>query len=146
MIKLALLFITFSSIAKAEKIVPNFQQGVLQNHTETKSILNRDLTVFEFRTGYQFSVGGSNVKPSTNNIAPSGFIQTPSTVSGTATTYVMPDLSTKPQYSIVNDGASFSYYETLETPGIKSMTKIIEEQIIESVSDSTSTFQWRVYI
>jgi hypothetical protein len=140
-IKLALLFITFSSVAKAEKIVPNFQQGVLNNHTETKSLIKRDLTVFEFRNGYELTVGGVNVKPSTNNIAPSGFVKTPSTVSGTATTYVMPDLTTKPQYSIVNEGASFSYYETLETPGIKSMTKIIEEQTIESISDSTSTFQ-----
>ena len=141
MIKLALLFITFSSIAKAEKIVPNFQQGVLNNHTETKSVINRDLTIYEFRTGYQFSVGGNNVKPSTNNIAPSGFVKTPGTVSGVATTYVLPELSTKPSYSIVDVGASFSYYETLETPGIKSMTKIIEEQTIESISDSTSTFQ-----
>ena len=140
-IKLVLLFITFSSIAKAEKIVPNFQQGVLNNHTETKSVIKRDLTVFEFRNGYELTVGGTNVKPSTNNIAPSGFVKTAGTVSGTATTYVMPDLTTKPQYSIVNEGASFSYYETLETPGIKSMTKIIEEQTIESISDSTSTFQ-----
>ena len=140
-IKLVLLFITFSSIAKAEKIVPNFQQGVLNNHTETKSVIKRDLTVFEFRNGYELTVGGTNVKPSTNNIAPSGVIKTAGSVSGTATTYVMPDLTTKPQYSIVNDGASFSYYETLETPGIKSMTKIIEEQTIESISDSTSTFQ-----
>ena len=139
--KLALLFITISSVAKAEKIVPNFQQGVLNNHTETKTILKRDLTVFEFRNGYELTVGGMNVKPSTNNIAPSGFVKTPGTVSGVATTYVMPNLSTKPQYSIVNEGASFSYYETLETPGIKSMTKIIEEQTIESISDSTSTFQ-----
>ena len=45
------------------------------------------------------------------------------------------------QYSIVNEGAAFSYYETLESPGISSMTKIIEEQTIESISDSTSTFQ-----
>ena len=140
-IKLVLLFITFSSIAKAEKIVPNFQQGVLNNHTETKSVIKRDLTVFEFRNGYELTVGGTNVKPSTNNIAPSGFVKTAGTVSVTSTTYVMPDLTTKPQYSIVNDGASFSYYETLETPGIKSMTKIIEEQTIESISDSTSTFQ-----
>ena len=140
-IKLVLLFITFSSIAKAEKIVPNFQQGVLNNHTETKSVIKRDLTVFEFRNGYELTVGGTNVKPSTNNIAPSGFVKTAGTLSGTSTTYVMPDLTTKPQYSIVNDGASFSYYETLETPGIKSMTKIIEEQTIESISDSTSTFQ-----
>ena len=139
--KIALLFITFAPQVRAEKIVPNFQQGVLNNHTETKTILKRDLTVFEFRNGYELTVGGVNVKPSTNNIAPSGFVKTAGTVSGTATTYVMPNLSTKPQYSIVNEGASFSYYETLETPGIKSMTKIIEEQTIESISDSTSTFQ-----
>ena len=140
-IKIALLLITFAPQVRAEKIVPNFQQGVLQNHTETKTILNRDLTIFEFRNGYELTVGGSNIQPSTNNIAPSGFVRTAGTVSGTATTYVMPDLSTKPQYSIVNEGAAFSYYETLETPGIKSMTRIIEEQTIESISDSTSTFQ-----
>ena len=139
--RIALLFIIFAPQVRAEKIVPNFQQGVLNNHTETKTILKRDLTIFEFRNGYELTVGGMNIKPSTNNIAPSGFVKTAGTVSGTATTYVMPDLTTKPQYSIVNDGASFSYYETLETPGIKSMTKIIEEQTIESISDSTSTFQ-----
>ena len=139
--RIALLFITFAPQVRAEKIVPNFQQGVLNNHTETKTVLKRDLTVFEFRNGYELTVGGMNIKPSTNNIAPSGFVKTAGTVSGTATTYVMPDLTTKPQYSIVNEGASFSYYETLETPGIKSMTKIIEEQTIESISDSTSTFQ-----
>tara|TARA_R100000458_G_C8056680_1_gene101465 strand:- start:105 stop:542 length:438 start_codon:yes stop_codon:yes gene_type:complete len=139
--KLPFLLITFAPQVRAEKIIPNFQQGVLNNHTETKTILKRDLTVFEFRTGYEFTTGGSGIKPSTTNIAPSGFIKTPGTISGTATTYVMPDLSTKPAYSIVNEGAAFSYYETLETPGIKSMTKIIEEQTIESISDSTSTFQ-----
>ena len=139
--KLALLSITFAPQVRAEKIVPNFQQGVLNNHTETKTVLKRDLTIYEWNTGYSLTVGGANVKPSTNNIAPSGFVKTAGTVSGVATTYVMPDLSTKPQYSIVNEGAAFSYYETLETPGIKSMTKIIEEQTIESISDSTSTFQ-----
>ena len=139
--KIALLFIAFAPQVRAEKIVPNFQHGVLNNHTETKTVLKRDLTVFEFRNGYELTVGGMNIKPSTNNIAPSGFVKTAGTVSGTATTYVMPDLTTKPQYSIVNEGASFSYYETLETPGCKSMTKIIEEQTIESISDSTSTFQ-----
>ncbi len=139
--KLPFLLITFAPQIRAEKIIPNFQQGVLNNHTETKTILKRDLTVFEFRNGYELTVGGVNVKPSTNNIAPSGFVKTAGTVSGTATSYVMPDLSTKPQYSIVNEGASFSYYETLETPGVKSMTKIIEEQTIESINDSTSTFQ-----
>ena len=141
MYRLFWLYVFFGVPTYASPIVPNFQQGILNNHTETKSVINRDLTIFEFRTGYSLTVGGSNVEPSTDNIAPSGYIQTAGTVAGTATTYVMPDLTSKPQYSIVNEGASFSYYETLETPGVKSMTKIIEEQTIESISDSTSTFQ-----
>ena len=100
--RIAFLLVIFAPQVRAEKIVPNFQQGVLNNHTETKSVINRDLTIYEFRTGYQFSVGGNNVKPSTNNIAPSGFVKTAGTVSGVATTYVMPELSTKPSYSIVD--------------------------------------------
>ena len=136
-----LLLIFNAPIAKAEKIVPNFQQGILTQHSETKSVILRDMKIFDMRSGYQFTVGGTNVKPSTDNIAPTGFTEQTGTIGGTATTYVLPDLSNKPAYSIVNEGASFSYYETLETPGIQTYTHLVEEHTIESISDSTSTFQ-----
>ena len=136
-----LLLIFNAPIAKAEKIVPNFQQGILTQHSETKSVILRDMKIFDMRSGYQFTVGGTNDKPSTDNIAPTGFTEQTGTIGGTATTYVLPDLSNKPAYSIVNEGASFSYYETLETPGIQTYTHLVEEHTIESISDSTSTFQ-----
>ena len=139
--RLIWLLIFFAPIAKAERIVPNFQQGVLTQHSETRSVILRDIKQYDMRSGYQFTVGGENVAPSTSNIAPTGFTEQTGTIGGTATTYVLPDLSNKPAYSIVNKGAAFSYYETLETPGIQTYTHIIEEHTIESITDSTSTFQ-----
>ena len=140
--RICLLLLIFNSpIAKAEKIVPNFQQGILTQHSETRSVILRDMKIFDMRSGYQFTVGGTNVKPSTDNIAPTGFTEQTGTIGGTATTYVLPDLSNKPAYSIVNEGAAFSYYETLETPGIQTYTHLVETHTIDNITDSTSTFQ-----
>ena len=135
------LLVILQSPAFAERIIPNFQQGILNQHTETKSVIQEEIKSFDIRNGYQLTVGGTNVAPSTTNIAPTGFTQTAGTVGGTATTYVLPDLSDKPAYSIVNEGAAFSYYETLETPGIQNYTHIIRTTTVEQISDSTSTFQ-----
>jgi hypothetical protein len=135
------LLVILQSPAFAERIIPNFQQGILNQHTETKSVIQEEIKSFDIRNGYQLTVGGTNVEPSTTNIAPTGFTQTAGTVGGTATTYVLPDLSDKPAYSIVNEGAAFSYYETLETPGIQNYTHIIRTTTVEQISDSTSTFQ-----
>ena len=57
-----------------------------------------------------------------------------------ASTYVLPSLTNKPTYSIVNEGADFNYYETLEVPGLTNYTHVMRETTIESISDSTSTF------
>ena len=141
MYRLILLLSFFSVPVYAQSVIPNFQQGVLTQHSETRSVILRDVKQYDMRSGYQFTVGGHGVKPSTSNIAPTGFIEQTGTIGGTATTYVLPDLSNKPAYSIVNEGAAFSYYETLETPGIQTFTHIVEEHTIESITDSTSTFQ-----
>ena len=56
------------------------------------------------------------------------------------TTYVSPNLDNKPTYSIVNEGESFMFYETLETGGITNYTHIMRTTEIENITDSTSTF------
>ena len=124
----------------ANQVIPNFQTGVLQQHVETKSTVLENIQSFEFRTGYQFTVGGTNVKSSTGNVAPTGWTKQNTTVQGVGTTYVMPNLTNKPEYHIVNEADTFNYYETLETPGLTNYTQIIRETTIESISDSTSTF------
>ena len=130
----------FSVPVNAQNVIPNFQQGVLNQRSETKSTTVEDIKSFDIRNGYQLTIGGENVQSSTGNVAPDGWTKVDTTVQGVGTTYVSPDLNNKPTFSIVNQGESFQYYETLETPGITNYTHIIRTTQIENITDTTSTF------
>ena len=130
----------FSVPVYAQNVIPNFQQGVLNQRSETKSTTVEDIKSFDIRNGYQLTVGGENVKSSTGNVAPDGWTKLDTTIQGTGTTYVSPNLDNKPIFSIVNEGESFQYYETLETPGITNFTHIQRTTQVENITDTTSTF------
>ena len=138
--KLFLLIVFINVPVYSQNVIPNFQQGVLNQHSETKSTIVEDIKSFDFSTGYSLTVGGENVKSNTGFVNPSGWTKVDTTVQGVGTTYVSPDLNNKPTFSIVNQGESFQYYETLETPGITNYTHIIRTTQIENITDTTSTF------
>jgi hypothetical protein len=140
MYRLILLFSFFSVPVYSQSVIPNFQQGVLNQRSETKSTTVEDIKSFDIRNGYQLTIGGENVESSTGNVAPAGWTKLDTTIQGTGTTYVSPNLDNKPTFSIVNQGESFMYYETLETPGITNFTHIQRTTQIENITDTTSTF------
>ena len=140
MYRFILLLSFFSVPVYAQSVIPNFQQGVLTQRSETKSTTVEDIKSFDIRNGYQLTIGGENVESSTGNVAPTGWTKLDTTVQGVGTTYVSPNLDNKPDFSIVNEGASFMYYETLETPGITNYTHIQRTTQIENVTDMVSTF------
>ncbi len=130
----------FSLPVYAQNVIPNFNQGVLTQRSETKSTTVEDIKSFDIRNGYQLTIGGENVESSTGNLAPAGWTKLDTTVQGVGTTYVSPNLNNKPTFSIVNEGQSFQYFETLETPGITNYTHIQRTTQIENVTDTLSTF------
>ena len=140
MYRFILLLSIFSVPVYAQSVIPNFQQGVLTQRSETKSTTVEDIKSFDIRNGYQLTVGGENVQSSTGNVAPTGWTKLDTTVQGVGTTYVSPNLDNKPTFSIVNEGQSFQYFETLETPGITNYTHIQRTTQIENVTDTLSTF------
>ena len=140
MYRFILLLSFFSVPVYAQSVIPNFQQGVLTQRSETKSTTVEDIKSFDIRNGYQLTIGGENVKSSTGDLAPAGWTKLDTTVQGVGTTYVSPNLDNKPTFSIVNEGQSFMYYETLETPGITNYTHIQRTTQIENVTDTLSTF------
>ena len=140
MYRFILLLSFFSVPVYAQNVIPNFQQGVLTQRSETKSTTVEDIKSFDIRNGYQLPIGGENVQSSTGNVAPTGWTKLDTTVQGVGTTYVSPNLDNKPDFSIVNEGQSFQYYETLETPGITNYTHIQRTTQIENVTDTVSTF------
>ena len=140
MYRYTILLSLLSAPVYANSVIPNFNQGVLTQRSETKSTVVEDIKSFDINNGYQLTVGGENVKSSTGNVAPEGWTKINTTIQGTGTTYVSPNLDNKPTFSIVNEGESFQYYETLESPGITNYTHIIRTTQIENVTDTTSTF------
>tara|TARA_R100000655_G_scaffold625_1_gene2604 strand:- start:965 stop:1393 length:429 start_codon:yes stop_codon:yes gene_type:complete len=138
--RIFLMLFVFNSPCFAGAVIPNFQQGVLQNHTETSSVVVENIKSFDFRNGYQLTTGGMNISPSTNNVAPTGHTTNTQTVQGVNTTVTTPSYTTRPTYNIVDEGASWNYFETLETGGLTNFTEINRTTTIESISDSTSTF------
>ena len=134
-----LLLVTSTPI-QAIPVIPNFQQGVLQQRVETKSTILEDIKSYDIRNGYEMTIGGTNIESTTGNITPEGWTKVNTTINGVGTTYVSPALETKPSFQIVEQGASFNYFETLETPGISNFTHVTRETTIESITDSTSTF------
>jgi len=123
----------------AVPVVPNFQQGVLSSKTTTKTKVTEVINSYEYRTGYELSVSGTNIEP-TDSVAPTKLITTTNTVNGISSVWRGLDPAAKPEWNIVNQGASFQFVETLQGPGLVNHTLINRETDIESITDTTSTF------
>jgi hypothetical protein len=121
------LLLLLASPAAAVPVVPNFSQGVVSTHTETKTIVKENIVSESHRTGWEYTVSGSGVEPSSGTVNPS--------LSGTGL-----DLSSRSSWVQSTPGAAFQFAETYQGPGLIEKVIIDRETIIESVTDSTSTF------
>ena len=136
---LLLLLLLLAPAAQSLPVVPNFQQGTLKSTTTTKTKVNEVINSYQYRTGYELSVSGSNVKPN-GDVAPMGIETTTNTLNGVTSVWRGLDPSSKPSWSIVNEGASFQFVETLQGPGLVNHTIINRETDIESTTETLSTF------
>ena len=116
-----------ASPAVAVPVVPNFSQGVVSTHTETKTIVKESIVSESHRTGWEYTVSGSGVEPSSGTVSPA--------VNGAGL-----DLSNRSSWVQSTPGAAFQFAETYQGPGLIEKVTIDRETIIESVTDSTSTF------
>ena len=131
--------ILFAAPTKAVPVVPNFQQGVLSSTTTTKTKVTEVINSYEYRTGYELSVSGTNIEPDAS-IAPMSISTTTNVVNGISSVWRGLDPASKPAWRIVNQGASFQFVETLQGPGLVNHTLINRETDIESLTETTSTF------
>ena len=135
-----LLLLLLAAPAAAIPVVPNFQQGVLSSTTRTKTKVNEVINSYEYRTGYELSVSGTNIAPVGGAIAPASLTTTTNTLNGVSSRWTGLDPASKPAWNIVNQGASFQFVETLQGPGLTNHTLINRETDIESLTETTSTF------
>ena len=125
--------------AKSVPIVPNFQQGTLRSTTKTKTKVNEVINSYEYRTGYEYAASGTNVATN-GSIAPMSLTTTTNSLNGITSVWRGLDPAQKPDWNIVNEGASFQFVETLSGPGLINHTIIQRDTDVESLTETLSTF------
>ena len=125
--KRLILLLLLPSPAVAVPVVPNFSQGVVSSHTESKTIVKESIVSESYRSGFEYTVSGTGVEPTSGVVSPS--------ISGNKI-----NLSSRSTWKQSVPGAAFQYVETLSTPGLIEKVIIDRETITETVIDTTSTF------
>ena len=125
--KRLILLLLLPSPAVAVPVVPNFSQGVVSSHTESKTIVKESIVSESYRTGFEYTVSGTGVEPTSGIVSPSA---------GTNTL----NFSSRASWKQTVPGAAFQFAETFQGPGLIEKVIIDRETITETVIDSTSTF------
>ena len=125
--KRLIILLLLPSPAVAVPVVPNFSQGVVSSHTESKTIVKESIVSESYRSGFEYTVNGTGVEPTNGVVSPP--------ISGNKI-----NLSSRSNWKQSVPGAAFQFIETLNTPGLIEKVIIERETITETVIDSTSTF------
>ena len=152
----SVLLLLFSVIpsAVAVPVVPNFTQGSMTSNTETTSTVTETINSIDMRTGWEYSVTGTNVSnngealnppvsTSTVNVTPSSSNSSTGgvMVTGTVTSsFDSLDFSSPTNFTITNPGGAFQFTQSYQGPGMTNQTIIQRVTTIQSVTDTTSTF------
>ena len=149
-----LALFSLASPVMAVPVVPNFQQGSMTSRTETQSTVTETINSIDMRTGWEYSVTGvgisndgealnPNVNNSTVTVTPSSSSGTTggNLITGTVTSsFDSLDFSSPSSFTITDPGGAFQFTQSYQGPGVTNQTIIQRTTVIQSVTDTTSTF------
>ena len=139
--KWLVLFLFGIPSAYAGGISPSFSTGQMESSTNSKTIIVETIVTENYRTGYSYSMQGSNVQPTSGTIiSPDATYTNTQTVNGVSFKWVTPDVLTKPQWEIQTPGEAFSIVENFLAPGLDATSTIQRTINTESQSTSLSIF------
>ena len=146
---LVLLLILFpTNEVKAVPVVPNFTQGSMTSHTETTSTVTETINSVDYRTGWEYSVtgvgldyNGSAINPGVNKSTVTVNPTADGEVTGTVTSsFDSLDLNNQGAFTLSTPGGAFQFSQSYSGPGLSNQTIIQRTTVIESLTDTTSTF------
>ena len=137
-----LLLLSSAGAARAVPVVPNFTQGGMTSNTETTSTVTETINSMDYNTGWQYVVTGTNVS-SDGTLTPTGTGSvdvTNVTLDGVTSEWTGLNLNQRPEFTITTPGNTFQFTEGYQGPGLSNHTIIQRETVIQSVTNTTSTF------
>ena len=134
-----LLIALLSVPVQAVPVIPSFNSGSTTSRTESKQNTTELIEQWTYSTGYEYSIGGSNLNIQ-GDLLPATVTTGTHVVDGITTTHHGIDLNTKPTVTMHTQGAATNLVESYHGAGLKSFTRITRDIITESVTETMSTF------
>ena len=135
-----LLLIAFIFVpAQAVPVIPSFNSGSTTSRTESKQNTTELIEQWTYSTGYEYSIGGSNLNIQ-GDLLPATVTTGTHVVDGITTTHHGIDLNTNPTVTMHTQGAATNLVESYHGAWLKSFTRITRDIITESVTETMSTF------
>jgi len=135
-----LLLIAFISLpSQAVPVIPSFNSGSTTARTESKQNTTELIEQWTYSTGYEYSVGGTNLNIQ-GDLLPTTVTTGTHVVDGVTTTHHGIDLNSKPTVTMHTQGAATNLIESYHGAGLKSFTRISRDILTESVTETMSTF------
>ena len=135
-IGLGLILGALHGAAQAVPVVPNFTQGSMTSHTETRQKIVETINSMDYNTGYQYSATGTGITVN-GNLSP-GTGATNVTIDGVTSAWT--GVTSRPTFTQTTPGAAFQFTETYQGPGLSQQTIIQRTTEVESITDTTSIF------
>tara|TARA_R100001510_G_C7558882_1_gene139700 strand:+ start:305 stop:733 length:429 start_codon:yes stop_codon:yes gene_type:complete len=134
------LFFTIPS-AYAGSITPRFTSGQMEQSSRSVSTIQETIITENYRTGFSYTVQGHNITTDSYISPDATYTTNQNTANGTVNfQWVTPELTSKPQWRIKNEGSDFSLVENFLAPGLDAVSIINRTQTIETQSQSISIF------
>ncbi len=68
--KRLIFLLLLPSPAAAVPVIPNFSQGVVSSHTESKTIVKESIVSESYRSGFEYTVNGTGIEPTSGIVSP----------------------------------------------------------------------------
>ncbi len=135
------LLVVFIPNAFAE--TPRFGANQIQSNSRSISKIDEVIITENYNSGYAYSVTGSNIKTDSYISPEATYTTSQNTGNAGAVNFewITPQLTSKPQWQVVNEGEAFSLTENFMAPGLDAISIINRTQTIETTQTSTTLFQ-----
>jgi hypothetical protein len=135
------LLVVFSPNAFAN--TPRFGANQIQSNSRSVSKIDEVIITENYNSGYAYSVTGSNIKTDSYISPEATYTTSQNTGNAGAVNFewITPQLTSKPQWQVVNEGEAFSLTENFMAPGLDAVSIINRTQTIETTQTSTTLFQ-----
>ena len=140
--KFWILILIFLPTRAWANLTPTFRTGSQTTNSTSQTVVNEQISSYQYRTGWSYSVSGHNIESTDTDgyINPAATKEDVQTINNVNFQWQAPDIQSTPRWKITTPGQSFSLVESVISPGLDTITNITRTITTTQTTQIETTF------